>query len=40
MASEMCNGTLSGAAIESTEIAFRPGNLKSGIFEADTRTAG
>lgn len=40
MAREMCNGSLSGAAIESTEIAFRPGNLKSGKFEADTQTAG
>lgn len=40
MAREMCNGNLTGAVIESTEIAFRPGDLKSGQFEADTQTAG
>lgn len=40
MAREMCDGNLTGGAVESTEITFHPGDLKSGKFEADTQTAG
>ncbi len=40
MACEMCEGTLSGDNVESTEITFCPGDLKAGKFEADTKTAG
>ena len=40
MANEMCGGSLTGAVIESQQIEFHPGNLRSGKFEADTQTAG
>ncbi|XP_065207008.1 RNA 3'-terminal phosphate cyclase [Planococcus citri] len=40
MANEMCGGSLTGAVIESSQIEFHPGNLRSGKFEADTQTAG
>lgn len=40
VAREICAGNLTGAVVESTEITFDPGNLKSGTFEGDTQTAG
>lgn len=40
MANEMCGGSLSGGVIESSQIEFHPGSLRSGKFEADTQTAG
>eukprot|EP00771_Trimastix_marina_P002632 gnl/Trimastix_PCT/3774.p1 GENE.gnl/Trimastix_PCT/3774~~gnl/Trimastix_PCT/3774.p1 ORF type:complete len:388 (+),score=83.17 gnl/Trimastix_PCT/3774:56-1165(+) len=37
---EICGGQLDGAAPNSMEITLRPGALRGGNFEADTRTAG
>ena len=40
MISELCAGSLSGGAIGSTEICLYPGDISSGEYIADTRTAG
>lgn len=37
---DMCKGTLTGGAVQSTEISLEPGTLRSGQFTCDTRTAG
>lgn len=40
MASEMCDGTLTGAAVSEKEITYHPRDLKAGRYEVDTQTAG
>ncbi|VDP36791.1 unnamed protein product [Soboliphyme baturini] len=37
---KLCNGTLIGGHVGSTEIKFKPGLIKGGYFVADTGTAG
>uniref|UniRef100_A0A914VBW1 RNA 3'-terminal phosphate cyclase n=1 Tax=Plectus sambesii TaxID=2011161 RepID=A0A914VBW1_9BILA len=36
----MCDGTLTGGNVQSTEISLQPGTLHSGQFTCDTKTAG
>lgn len=40
LAQHICNALTKDVKIGSTEIEFKPGNLKGGEFTADTRTAG
>ncbi|XP_043193170.1 RNA 3'-terminal phosphate cyclase-like isoform X3 [Amphibalanus amphitrite] len=40
LVSEMCSGRLTGDAIDSTEITFRPGRVTGGSYSAETGTAG
>ncbi|KAK7889159.1 hypothetical protein WMY93_024719 [Mugilogobius chulae] len=40
LVSELCGGTLQGAAMGSTDISLSPGKIKAGNFTADTHTAG
>nr|XP_018909362.1 PREDICTED: RNA 3'-terminal phosphate cyclase isoform X1 [Bemisia tabaci]XP_018909375.1 PREDICTED: RNA 3'-terminal phosphate cyclase isoform X1 [Bemisia tabaci] len=37
---QMCDGSLEGGSMGSTEITFRPGRIKAGSFYADAVTAG
>lgn len=37
---EICGGRLTGARVGSTEITFQPGQIQSGSYRADTKTAG
>uniref|UniRef100_A0A8C6T706 RNA 3'-terminal phosphate cyclase n=1 Tax=Neogobius melanostomus TaxID=47308 RepID=A0A8C6T706_9GOBI len=40
LVSELCGGTLQGAAMSSTDISFNPGKIQAGNYTADTHTAG
>ena len=40
LVSEMCGGQLTGDAIDSTEVTFRPGPVTAGDYTAETGTAG
>jgi len=37
---DICGGKLTGGKVSSTEIVFKPGNVKAGNYLADTHTAG
>ncbi len=39
-AAKICNAEIRGAVLDSTEISFIPGEIKSGYYEIDTKTAG
>ncbi|KAJ0032839.1 hypothetical protein NQD34_002920 [Periophthalmus magnuspinnatus] len=40
LVSELCGGTLHGAALGSTDISLSPGRIRAGSHTADTQTAG
>lgn len=40
LVNSLCQGQLDDAKVESTAVTFRPGQIKSGNFSADTKTAG
>ncbi|XP_037090891.1 RNA 3'-terminal phosphate cyclase-like [Pollicipes pollicipes] len=40
LVAEMCDGVLTGDAIGSSEVSFRPGQIRAGDFTAETGTAG
>ncbi len=39
-AARICNAEISGAELNSMEIIFKPGDIKGGFYEIDTKTAG
>ncbi|XP_056270699.1 RNA 3'-terminal phosphate cyclase [Pseudoliparis swirei] len=40
LVSDLCSGSLQGAAVGSTDISLTPGKIQSGNHTADTKTAG
>lgn len=40
MAKDICDASVNGLRIGSTEVEFNPDQIKSGEFTADTKTAG